>query len=245
MVLSSEWDYSPFTYTRIGFLPDFVLIGFPATESDNPHILPLAGHELGHTLWAIREVDKDILPVLKTTIVNELQSNWAKYEEFFPGTQKTQLSTDLVAMAIWSDALDWSLGQAEEAFCDFVGLRIFGTAYLEAFSFLIAPRLGQRRLEVYPSIQDRVAYMCQAAQAFEVVVPDGYAKRFEADSVATLTQGAKFRLHLADIGCRNVASRLIDKADSEVTSKTNVSYVGGAGCAVTQCGSHREREESF
>lgn len=165
LVLSSEWDYSPFTYTRIGFLPDFVLIGFPATESDNPHILPLAGHELGHTLWAVRDVDKDILPVLKTTIVTELQSNWAKYEEFFPGTQKTQLSTDLVAMAIWSDALDWSLGQAEEAFCDFVGLRIFGTSYLEAFSFLIAPRLGQRRLEVYPSIQDRVAYMCQAAQA--------------------------------------------------------------------------------
>lgn len=219
LVLSSEWDYSPFTYTRIGLLPDFVLIGFPTTESDNPHIMPLAGHELGHTLWTMRELGNYILPRLKTTIVNELRSNWAKYEEFFPGTQPTQLSTDLVAMAIWSDALDWSLRQAEEAFCDFVGLKIFGTAYLEAFSFLIAPRLGQRRLEVYPSMQDRVAYMCEAAQVFDVVVPADYAERFEPDSVPKWTQAAKFRLNLADIGCRNVASRLIEKANSEVTSK--------------------------
>lgn len=219
LVLSSEWDYSPFTYTRIGYLPDFVLIGFPATESDNPHILPLAGHELGHTLWIIRELERDILPSLKITIVNEIQSSWAKYKEFFPGTQTTQLSTDLVAMAIWSDALNWSLRQAEEVFRDFVGLKIFGTAYLEAFSFLIAPRLSQIRLEVYPSIQDRVAYMCQAAQTFKVVVPAGYAERFEGDPVPKLPRAAKFNLDLADIGCRKVAPHLLEKADSEVTSK--------------------------
>lgn len=49
-ILSSEWEYSPFTYRPIAELPGFVLIGFPAPESSNPLLIPLAGHELGHTI---------------------------------------------------------------------------------------------------------------------------------------------------------------------------------------------------
>ena len=43
LILSSEWDYSPLVYSNIGHLKDFVLIGLPAPESENPLLLPLAG----------------------------------------------------------------------------------------------------------------------------------------------------------------------------------------------------------
>ena len=51
LILSSEWDYSPFMYDQITDLPSFVFIGLPACESANPLLLPLAGHELGHSVW--------------------------------------------------------------------------------------------------------------------------------------------------------------------------------------------------
>ena len=33
LILSSEWDHSPFVYPQLPILPDFVLIGLPAQES--------------------------------------------------------------------------------------------------------------------------------------------------------------------------------------------------------------------
>src|SRR5262245_59221134 len=51
LVLSSEWDHSPFVYPEVPELPGFVMIGIPAPESANPLVVPLAGHELGHSVW--------------------------------------------------------------------------------------------------------------------------------------------------------------------------------------------------
>lgn len=47
-VLSSEWEFSPLTYT-LSFeeLPDVVFLGLPSFESANALVVPLAGHELG------------------------------------------------------------------------------------------------------------------------------------------------------------------------------------------------------
>jgi hypothetical protein len=57
VILSSEWEFSPFTYpTASDDLPDFVLIGLPASEAGNALILPLAGHELGHSIWSHGQV---------------------------------------------------------------------------------------------------------------------------------------------------------------------------------------------
>ncbi|MDP8207974.1 MAG: hypothetical protein P9L92_15000 [Candidatus Electryonea clarkiae] len=44
LILSSEWEFSPYMYSFIPYLPGFVLIGLPATESSNPLLIPLAGH---------------------------------------------------------------------------------------------------------------------------------------------------------------------------------------------------------
>jgi len=51
LIVSSEWEFSPFVYRSITGFPGFVLIGLPATESSNPLVIPLAGHELGHSVW--------------------------------------------------------------------------------------------------------------------------------------------------------------------------------------------------
>src|SRR5713101_72757 len=57
-VLSSEWDFSPLTYTfSFQELPDVILLGLPSFESANALVVPLAGHELGHWIWRHENVD--------------------------------------------------------------------------------------------------------------------------------------------------------------------------------------------
>src|SRR5258708_1445850 len=62
LILSSEWDYCPYTYTEMDddtgrdYLQNFVLIGLPASEAENPLLVPLAGHELGHSVWRRRNL---------------------------------------------------------------------------------------------------------------------------------------------------------------------------------------------
>jgi hypothetical protein len=76
LLLSSEWEFSPFTFPALDLLPNFVLIGIPASESENPLVLPLAGHELGHTLWGANQlaqifdakVEDEMLSVLATRL---------------------------------------------------------------------------------------------------------------------------------------------------------------------------------
>jgi hypothetical protein len=48
-VLSSEWEFSPLTYS-LSFeeLHDVIFLGLPSFESSNALIIPLAGHEFGH-----------------------------------------------------------------------------------------------------------------------------------------------------------------------------------------------------
>src|SRR5271168_2999825 len=60
-ILSSEWDFSPLTYT-ISFreLPNVIFLGLPAFESGNALIIPLAGHELGHWIWRHRGLESQI-----------------------------------------------------------------------------------------------------------------------------------------------------------------------------------------
>ncbi len=41
VLLSSEWRYMPYTIRENSMLPNFVLIGLTATESDNPLLVPL------------------------------------------------------------------------------------------------------------------------------------------------------------------------------------------------------------
>lgn len=53
LIISPEWDYSPLTvlFPQLSDL-GYVLVGLPGCEANNALLTPLAGHELGHNIWA-------------------------------------------------------------------------------------------------------------------------------------------------------------------------------------------------
>jgi hypothetical protein len=157
LVLSSEWDYSPYTYFGCPILSDFVFIGLPAPESGNPLLLPLAGHELAHSVWARNSYTAEFAPEIDDDILGQIKGpQWDQYIHFHPGAEAETLDQDLVAKQTWAPSALWALAQAEETFCDFVGLRLFGESYLYAFAYLFSPNEGGYRSVVYPNMCRRV-----------------------------------------------------------------------------------------
>src|SRR5205807_9619415 len=96
------------------------------------------------------------------------------------------------------------LSQAEECFCDFIALRLFGESYLHALAYLLAPmHSGQRPLE-YPNTTTRINHLKSAATKFAVEVPSYYDGLFE-DLAAPNDVRQKYLVKLAD----HAASTLI------------------------------------
>ena len=70
LVLSAEWDYSPLTYPlTFQELPNFVFLGLPTTECSNALIIPLAGHELGHSVWSRQGMARELMPQFRDGIL--------------------------------------------------------------------------------------------------------------------------------------------------------------------------------
>src|SRR5205807_4739983 len=97
LVLSSEWDYSPFVYREMPELPGFVMIGSPSPESANPLLVPLAGHELGHSIWRKDNPSLQTTwePRVRQAVLAEIGSRWAMFRAAFNLTiTQAQLSTN-------------------------------------------------------------------------------------------------------------------------------------------------------
>jgi len=169
LLISSEWEYSPFTYARVTHLPNFVLIGLPAHESSNPLLLPLAGHELGHTIWADRNILSKFAQSIEKSIVDEITGGrWNDFQQLHPDTtEKSSVTDDFIVRQTWLPAADWAARQAEETFCDLIGLRIFGESYLQAFAYLLSPRLAGLRSVIYPNFRRRVSDLVNATNLSE------------------------------------------------------------------------------
>src|SRR4051812_25114337 len=92
----------PFTYPFVfSELPNFVLIGLPASESDNPLIIPLAGHELGHSVWKIYDLSRRFTPAIEASILQEINASWSGFEKVFDtGADPNNLDTDPTLRAI-------------------------------------------------------------------------------------------------------------------------------------------------
>jgi hypothetical protein len=155
LLLSSEWDYSPYILTAPD-LPEFVLIGVPAFESSNPLVMALSGHELGHNAWSrnllIRKFGADI----DSEVLTALQGKyWAEFQSFQPSAKKSDLTTNMFVRPAWLPALAYSQRQLEELFCDAMGLRLFGEAFLHSFAYLLSPSVQGERFPYYPSVPRR------------------------------------------------------------------------------------------
>lgn len=215
LIFSSEWDYSPLTYLGLIHLPNYVLIGLPAHESGNPLLLPLAAHELGHSIWVTKDLSAKYDPLIEAKILADIKARWADFSKLFPDvSQPSALTTDFFAQQTWSPAAEWGARQAEEIFCDMVGLRLFGESYLHAFEYLLAPRQLGVRSFMYPNLTKRVDYLIKAAVGYQVSIPPDYKANFEDEKAPNLLDRQQtFLLWLADSASSSVADSLTGDAD--------------------------------
>lgn len=217
LLLSSEWEYSPLTYPRIPGLPNFVLIGLPAPESSNPLLLPLAGHELGHAVWGTTRglVDEARIAV-NTAVVAAFKRRSEECSRIFHVKSRGSWLTSK-RLELWGPAAQWSLTQASETFCDFLGLAIFGNSYLHAFAYLLAPGAGRNgRVVHYPSMRTRATNLGYAAAAYGVPFPDDYELLFDDEQADDLLAADAFRLSIADEALPVVRDLLLRKAQAIV-----------------------------
>jgi hypothetical protein len=219
LIISSEWDYSPLTYLGITHLPDYVLIGLPAHESGNPLLLPLAGHELGHSVWVAEDLETKFGPLIDAKVVGDIKMRWTEYSPLFPEvTDPRVLDTDFFAQLTWSPAAAWAIKQAEETFCDFVGLWIFGESYLHAFAYLLAPKQLWVRPVLYPNLAERVDNLTTAAADYGIAVPTDYKGEFE-DLKTSFDKQQEFLLSLADAASSAVTDQLQTEVQKILTSR--------------------------
>ncbi len=232
LILSSEWRYSPFIRHNDPILPGFVVIGLPACESANPLILPLSGHEFGHSLWNEHKLKQYFTGDLQVCIADAIKSRWDDYLKLFPAVKPLK-QTDILklkAKRTWLPAFEWSAKQAEESFCDFVGLKIFGRSYLKAFAYLLSPKLSGMGSQWYPNMAARVANLVTAAKSFGVSAPEHYQSMFEADTSPPLGPADEFRLALADDALEGLVPALINKA-GDLIEDTGINLPTDQGAA--------------
>ncbi len=230
LIISSEWEFSPYVYRAITGLSGFVLIGLPAPESSNPLVIPLAGHELGHSVWEHENIGDTYQEQIEKDIVAELIDNqWDKYKVLYPTrTQHDIKSGEMFAQLTLRPAYTWALLQSEETFCDFFGLRLFAESYLYAFAYLLSPGISGQRSLGYPNIKRRVSQLVQAAESMSIDVPTDYEKMFEKEIEPT-DPTTKLLVSLADKVSasliRELIQHVVDFAKSKQVPEKNADKV--------------------
>jgi hypothetical protein len=195
--------------------PWAVNLGIPASESQNPLILPLAGHELGHVVWRRKGAKGEFDPIIRAEIIHQYQQNWLRFKKTFDQAPSSpdRLETDLFSRRIWGQSYALAQRQLEEVFCDFVGVYVFGKSFLHSFRYLLAPSLGRYRSLNYPPLQARAQYMLQYATSLGVQPISGYADSF-SEQEHSLAPSERFILEVADETTKTLHTRLpamIDK----------------------------------
>jgi hypothetical protein len=108
--------------------------------------------------------------------------------------------------------------QVEETFCDFLGLRIFGWSYLEAFSYLLSPGQPGSRPTTYPPMPDRIDNLITASASYGVAPTAGYRDRFNPSAPLALPPAETMQLEIADAARQRLVKDLIDEAQQVFTA---------------------------
>jgi hypothetical protein len=232
LILSYGGGYIPFTYPlTIPSLPRFVIVGLPASEANNALIMPVAGHELGHSIWRSLDYEGQFEQFLQDNIVALIKGKyWSDYSSHVPRQYLTDI-TGYVEKLFWSEAHEWATSKLEEIFCDIVGVSIFGLSYLRAFTYLLAPRLSETRSPSYPEITSRVDYMITAAK--RLGINDSFEIKTSFQPQQSPFSPGQFRqllLDLSDDVVKTLFDSLFTEA-SEYCSKRNLIPPGPADSA--------------
>jgi len=109
----------------------------------------------------------------------------------------------------------FSLKQAEETFCDCMGIKIFSESYLHAFAYLVAPGSAKVRQDKYPKTMTRIANMISAANQYGTPVPPDYAANY-TDQLSSANHEHNLMISLADDAVSTVVGELIHEANTIV-----------------------------
>lgn len=221
LILSSEWEYSPYVYRSMMYLPGFVLVGLPAPESANPLLIPLAGHEFGHSVWETSRLSSNFEERIENAVLEELSNKrWKEYNSLYPQYTKKELSRDnLFTPSTWMPAYTWALLQIEEMFCDFFGLQLFAESYVHAFEYLTSPGTSGQRSVRYPNITRRVSHLKEAAEVIEVIVSPQFESSFIPESEPQ-EPATKLLVSIADTVSTSLLPDLIKLAQDSATRKS-------------------------
>jgi len=235
LILSSEWKYSPhmFVFHQTQFqqpqiLDGFILIGLPSYESSNPLLIPLTGHELGHAIWKIKKLENDFRVIISKAVEKHIKIHWDDFPDEIKKIPNTAKKTDresktenLFVLPTKERATSFALKQTEETFCDFIGLNIYGTAYLQSFAYLFAPKLPGRRSLKYPNEVKRTNNLVKAAGQYGFEVPVDYQSNFEDRKDPELFKIDQLSITIADTVFDQMVQIAIDKAET-ILSETEV-----------------------
>lgn len=179
LIISSEWDYSPYVYTPYGYLANFIMLGLPAPESANPLLLSLSGHELGHSTWKSNHISDTYKKRIERLVLQEItEKRLTSYAALYPEFPKEDFNNNMFIKPIRATVYAWALSQSEEIFCDFFGLRLFAESYLYAFEYLLSPGFPGERSVSYPNMKCRVSYLEEAAKAMNIEVKHKFTDSF-------------------------------------------------------------------
>ncbi|HSV62865.1 MAG TPA: hypothetical protein VLH83_05930, partial [Chthoniobacterales bacterium] len=131
---------------------------------------PLAGHELGHSVWNRESLRDDFEDVAALAVVDEVRrrndivGKTDQLRRISIRKARTRLERDWL---VFRAACQWLLRQLEEMFCDFVGLYLFGESYARAFSYFLSPDFPGPQSPRYPLVETRMQQLFRAAESFE------------------------------------------------------------------------------
>lgn len=214
LIISFEWNYIPFTYPQNHpSLPSFLIIGLPASEASNALVLPVVGHELGHSLWRRDKCRDHFEPEINRAIINAIKGPQRReYDRVFGSFGITaDRCDDYNNLWTWADAADYCFRQVEEIFSDFVGLLLFGLSYLDSFEYLLSPAFSTERDPEYPSAALRVQYLEDHASRVGVTITGSYRSSFSVQaSPINPRRNRHLQMHLADAGSDALIASIAD-----------------------------------
>lgn len=215
LIISSDWRFSPFTYPfGLEQLPNYVLIGLPASESENALLFPTAGHELGHNIWMAKDFSSKFRELAKEETYRAYELHREEFERIYQ-LRGADIRNDMFVQPLLSESLHYCLRQLEEIFCDAVGIMLFGASYLYAFDYLIAPTISGARGGEYPNTRTRVQFMEQFAASINIMAPS-ISGRFIPEALSGV-DGNDFSIRMADAAVSQLVSDVCKAAFEYIT----------------------------
>ncbi len=187
LIISSEWGFVPFTYPMtLDQLPQFALVGGPASESGNVLTIPVAGHEIGHSVWRAHASGFKLEPKLLAAIDGAIAGHPSEVARLTSQLGGGARATDHIRRLAFINGLK----QLEEVFCDAVGLYFFGASFLYAMEYFLAPGGGARSL-TYPSDLERLRILQSSSASLGILPSTPLFERW-TDSVLQAAQSRDF-----------------------------------------------------